>query len=473
MRKMHKEQRFLLISFNHEISPYPVMPLGAFYIKDYLEKNNISVDIIDLYIEEDYKSLIKTLLSDDNYIASGISIRNIDNILFPSTISWIDEIKEIVDYLRTVSDIPVILGGSGYSIFPRAMLQYCRADYGIKGEGEQILLTTLNNLDNAEFLSRIPNLYILDSKDNTAGIPRELLETGATFSDSWPSRDPALTVPYIKTGGMISLQIKRGCPFNCIYCTYPDIDGRNIRIRKTQSLLEEISHLKSSFDFDYFYFVDSIFNYPLQETKDFLLCLKKSGLKIKWTGFFNPKFIDREFLELTRDTGCDEIEFGIESGSEIILKDLEKGFSRKDIRKAKQISDELGIRTMFYLLIGSPAETFQTIDESIAFIEELSPDAVAVMLGIRVYPNTRLYSHCISENQLSPDDPLLKPYFYIKDDIMEYASKRFEFLGKNDPRWVVPSLGINYYPEKLIKLRKFGSKGPLWSRLKNTKSHKN
>ncbi len=464
--------RFLLISFNYEISPYPVMPLGVFYIKDYLEKNNIGVDIIDLYLDRDYEPQLRSCLAENEYTAVGVSIRNIDNILYPSTVSYIDEIRDIVGKIKNISRAPVILGGSGYSIFPREMLKYCGADYGIKGEGEQVLLTALKNIRDNALLEKIPNIYTRDSKNRIIQGQGNNPQINKSFSESWPKRDIRLTEPYIKTGGMISIQIKRGCPFKCIYCTYPDIDGKHLRIRTSSSVIEEIGYLKSRFNFDYFYFVDSIFNYPLEETKDFLRCLKRSGIKIRWTGFFNPRFVDEEFLELTRDTGCTEVEFGVESGSDAILESLEKGFNIKHIERAKHLSDSLGIKTMFYLLIGSPAETRRTIDESIGFIQKLSPDAIAVMLGIRVYPNTRLYSYCAEKGLVSERDSLLKPFFFINDDIMAYASEKFSTLAKEDSRWIIPSLKINYYPEKLIHLRKFGSKGPLWSRLKNIKSHK-
>lgn len=459
--------KILLISFNYEISPYPVMPLGLYYIRSYLQKSSIDSDIIDLYLEKDFKTVIERHIKENNYSACGISIRNIDNILYPYTISYIDEIKSLIEFIRKISSLPIILGGSGYSIFPDKMLRYCKADYGIKGEGESALLSLLNNLKDPQEIRKIPNIYLSNEIHNKNCIPEN-----NDFIFSYPERDSKLTIPYIKTGGMINIQLKRGCPFECIYCTYPEIDGKTLRIRDSMSIIDEIQYLKDKFNFDYFYFVDSIFNYPVKETKDFLRLLKERNLNIKWTGFFNPKFIDSEILQLTLDTGCDEIEFGTESGSNKILHYLKKGFTKEDIKKAKDLSDDLGIKTMFYLMIGSPIETKETIEESIEFFQTLAPDAIVVMLGIRIYPNTPLYESYKKDYNISLYNDLLNPIFYIKEDILEYSKKRFSELSRTDARWIVPSLKINYYPEKLISLRKFGSKGPLWSKLKTIKPHK-
>jgi len=461
--------RLLLVSFNQEIAPYPVMPLGVMYLAHYLRLRGIRVDIHDRYLADD--QALAQRLSATDYAAVGISIRNIDNILYPKTVSYLKDLQDLVGHVKQHTRAPVILGGSGYSIFPGSLLAATGADYGICGEGEVVLYRLLRDLGDPDALAGLPGLY----RRHPGGVlgptnTQSLINT--EFTNSFPLRDTAITAPYLKTGGMVNIQLKRGCPFGCIYCTYPLIDGRTVRLRDSHQVVAEIAYLKQQFNFDYFYFVDSVFNYPLEEARRFVRALRASNLHIKWTAFFNPRFVDHAFMQDVYASGCREVEFGAEAGADQVLAALGKGFCVNDITRAHRICRDIGIKTAYYFMIGSPGETRETIDQSIAFFDQLNPDAVFLMPGIRIYPKTALHAIAVEQEVVSSGNDLLQPVFYAQEPPMAYALERLQQKAAQDARWVFPSLGLNFYPELLIKLRKFGAKGPLWSRLKRTKPHK-
>ena len=143
--------RILLISPNREKRPDPVFPLGLGYLAAAIKARGWPVRISDLCFSPDWKeSLLQDLRSfNPDYI--GLSIRNVDNVTFPATVSYLPFIKEVLRVCREASAAPIILGGSGFTLMPALILDYLKADYGIVGEGEKSLVVLLERLS-----SRVP-----------------------------------------------------------------------------------------------------------------------------------------------------------------------------------------------------------------------------------------------------------------------------------------------------------------------------
>ena len=120
-----------------------------------------------------------------------------------------------------------------------------------------------------------------------------LIEGARVFPIQSPDRSFFETHRYLEEGGMGNIQTKRGCPFSCIYCTYPLLEGKKVRLRKTEEVVEEIHHLVEE-GVDYIYFVDDIFNYPPSYAE--ALCREMVRRKVECqmecfcqSGFFEPR----------------------------------------------------------------------------------------------------------------------------------------------------------------------------------------
>jgi len=119
-----KKKKILLISANQYTVPYPVYPLGLSYISSYLQKKlpDYEIEIFDL-VQKNVDDLIERLKTNEaDYI--GISLRNIDDVNIYNKESFIGEYKNIIDKIKEHSSSKIIIGGSGFSIFPEKLFEY-------------------------------------------------------------------------------------------------------------------------------------------------------------------------------------------------------------------------------------------------------------------------------------------------------------------------------------------------------------
>jgi radical SAM superfamily enzyme YgiQ (UPF0313 family) len=447
--------RILLISVNRERMPYPVAPLGLAYIAKALKQAGHEVRAIDLCFSTDIENDVARIMEDSHPDAIGISLRNLDNLTYPSSLSYVPELEETVAIVRRYTPAPVIIGGSGFSLAPLPLMQRVDLDFGVVGEGEGSMVELVQRLEQGASAGGIPGVLIKGGKEFIPPMPL------ASFHA--PDRSILDNQRYLKEGGMANLQTKRGCPFDCIYCTYPLLEGKRCRMRAVPEVVQEIRQLQAEHGADYIYFVDDIFNYPADYTADLCQEMITQKVAVKWTAFVNPRFLSAELCALMAKAGCQGLELGIDSGAAKILKAYRKGFETEDIARAARSCHETRLPFAVYLLLGGPGEDEATLQESFALMDRLSPTAVIVMVGIRVYPHTHLQEIAIEEGVVAPHDDLLEPRFYISPLIgSERLIEKITEAAMKRQGWIVPGLEINISVPLMEGMRKFGLRGPLW-----------
>lgn len=171
---------------------------------------------------------------------------------------------------------------------------------------------------------------------------------------------------------MLNLQTKRGCPFSCIYCTYPILEWKEVRLRKIEEVIDEIRSLIQE-GADYLYSVDDIFNYPPSYAERLFRKMIQEQLKVGWNAFIHPGFLSKEFLKWMRKAGCLGIEFGADSGSSRMLQQYRKSFSQEEVIRSSKLCEELQVNYCDYLLFGGPGEDERTIQESFRLMDQLNP----------------------------------------------------------------------------------------------------
>jgi radical SAM superfamily enzyme YgiQ (UPF0313 family) len=447
--------RILLISVNRERMPYPVAPLGLAYIAGALKQAGHDVRAIDLCfstaIEHDLVQTLEAFPPD----VIGISLRNLDNLTYPSSLSYLPELEETVAIVRRRTLSPLVIGGSGFSLAPLPLMKRVDLDFGVVGEGEESMVELLGRLKKAASPQGIPGVLIKGADSFIPPLPL------ATFHA--PDRSILDNARYLKEGGMANLQTKRGCPFDCIYCTYPLLEGKRCRTREVSEVVQELKQLQAEHGVDYIYFVDDIFNYPGDYTAALCREMIAHKVAVKWTAFVNPRFLTVELCALMAQAGCQGLELGIDAGSQKMLKSYGKGFEQEDIARAAKHCQEAHLPFAVYLLLGGPGEDEDTLQESFALIDRLSPTAVIVMLGIRIYPRTGLQEISVQEGLIARADDLLAPRFYISPLIgPERLIEKITEAAMQRQGWIVPGLEINISVPLMEGMRKFGLRGPLW-----------
>lgn len=448
--------KILLISVNRERMPGPVFPLGLAYIAGALKREGHCLEALDICFSHDVKADLKEALNRFQPELIGLSLRNLDNLTYPDSISYLKEVEEVISTCRQFSSSKLVVGGSGFSLAPQELLAHLDVDFGTVGEGEDIFLQLVDSLERKLPIPSSPHLLI-------KGDTHSSVVNGAKVSSiSTPDRTLFKTKRYLEEGGMLNLQTKRGCPFSCIYCTYPLLGGKKVRLREVDEVIEEIRHLIQEQGTDYIYFVDDIFNYPVSFAEKLCRRMVEKKIEVKWSAFVNPGFLAEDLLKWMVEAGCAGIEFGTDSGSPKMLKNFEKSFTIEDVAQASQLCSKLNMNHCHYLLFGGPGEDEKTIEESFELMDQLNPTAVIAMLGVRIYPGTELEQISLSQAIIKKDTNLIYPHFYIspglkgrlEDIIREEALKRRQ--------WIVPGLEINITQNLMEQIRRFGIRGPLW-----------
>jgi radical SAM superfamily enzyme YgiQ (UPF0313 family) len=450
--------KILLVSVNNEKEPYPVTPIGAAYVANALNRHGHSVNILDLCFVEDDAVAVEAALKNFKPAIVGLSIRNIDNLTYNNSIFYLPRIKGVVDKIKKLTSVPIVAGGSGFSIFPEGVLRYLGLELGIRGEGEYAFVLLADALDNAGAVYDIQNLCYLDD----GGVYHANNVALSGFKGD-PDRSLLDNKKYYDLGGMGNIQSKRGCPFKCSYCTYPNIEGDKLRPRDPDAVVDELKKAVVDYGIDYFFFVDDIFNIP--ESHALAICegIIESELKIGWACFATPKGMTGELAVLMKRAGCRGIEFGSDAGAEVTLKELGKSFTPNDIAHAAECCKSINLPNAHYVIIAGPGETMATLQETFRFFKTIKPTAVIALTGLRIYPDTHLCAVALENGIIATDSDLLHPAFYMTPEIdaatvMKTVSEHAAGCGN----WIVPGVDIGCDADMLTLLRKMGKKGPLW-----------
>jgi len=451
-------KKIALISANFFKIPYPVYPLGISYLSSYLSAtlpDRFEVLTYD-FIHEDIASFADFIAGNDFFL-TGISLRNFDDSanVYDKNI-FVAKYKELMRIVRAFTDSQVVIGGSGFSVFPELMFNELNPDYGIHGEGEESLRRLILALDEGSKPYQIEGLaYRLpDGTFHLNGRTSYISAPVLHVENSWVAY-------YWKEGGMLNIQTKRGCPYHCIYCSYPLVDGRCVRMLDTRMVVKNIEELYFSKGVSYLFIADSIFNIHKDYNEELAHRLIESKAKIRWGAYFSPSNMSFEELKLYQQSGLTHVEFGTDSLSDSQLEKFKKTFRFADVKQQSKFCGNLGIFYAHYLILCAYGETEETLNETFTHSKELGLTIFFPYIGMRVYPNTELCQIAINEGLIHSPNELINPVRYISKEIdVNTIRERATATGQ---RWVFPD---DSHSPMMDVLRKRGRKGLLWEYLR-------
>jgi radical SAM superfamily enzyme YgiQ (UPF0313 family) len=401
-------------------------------------------------------SALVSILADCLPDIIGISIRNVDNADDTCVKTFIGEMTDLIRLIRQNSNGLIVLGGSGFTIFPREIMDYLDADFSIIGEGEKLAFL-LKALEQNEPVPDIPGII---SRKGPIIFPEPLSDVPCRGIIS----DHSYMSFYLKRGGMLNMQTKRGCPFQCIYCTYPHIEGKRFRFMQPDDVASTAKMLQNA-GAKYLFITDSTFNGNYNHSIDVARAFKKAGVSIPWGGFFTPTNPPPDYYQILADTGLTHVEFGTEALENSVLKAYKKPFVREDVFACHGMAVAAGIHVAHYLMLGGPGETEDTLHETLSSTDHLGKSVFFVFSGVRIYPHTTLHELAIKEGQINLHTNLLEPTFYwsraLSREAVAQIAKGYE---GNRINWVTGS-GSPQMFKVVTRLHKRGHVGPLWEHL--------
>jgi radical SAM superfamily enzyme YgiQ (UPF0313 family) len=447
--------RVLLISPNILTAPYPVYPIGLDYVAGALEGRH-DIRILDLN-QEAGPAVLQRAIDGFKPDIIGFSIRNVDNTDASNSQSFIAGYKSVVDGIRKYSDAPLVLGGSGFTIFPEALMKALNADYGIQGDGES-MARLADALENHGDPAAIPGVMV---KGFHAPCPPDLPDRTVRRRFN---RDDSHVDYYLKRGGMLNIQTKRGCPFRCVYCTYPHIDGGRLRLSDPADVADTAVALQEA-GAKYLFVTDSTFNCSVSHSLAVAKAFIRAGLAIPWGAFFAPLDVPHDYYRIMADAGLAHVEFGTESLSDAVLAAYGKPFRKTDVFRAHRMALDAGVHVAHYLMPGGPGEDEATLSETLAAADKLEKTVLFFFCGVRIYPHTALYDLALREGQISPGQDLLTPVFYQSGKLTSDAIKE-KLAAHADGRshWLIGS-GGDKTAKVVSRLYARGHHGPLWELL--------
>ncbi|MGL4957109.1 MAG: lipid biosynthesis B12-binding/radical SAM protein [Bacteroidales bacterium] len=450
-----KKNNILMVSANRLKEPYPVYPLGVSYLSTYLSENLIdwNIEILDFNLcsINDFTSHIY----DNKYKYICVSLRNVDDANIFAKNSYIDWYNTIISTARKYCNSTLIIGGAGFSVFPKLLFDYLKPDYGIWSEGETSLCELIKGLESKKDIREIEGLVYADELGKITVNQRKDYALSLTMRV-----DAGLAEYYWKHSGMLNIQTKRGCPYRCIYCSYPLIEGKKVRTLDADLVVENIKQMVTK-KMNYLFFTDSVFNICKEYNIELAQKIIDSGVKINWGAYFSPSNLDKEELALYKRSGLTHIEFGSESFSNTQLKNYGKSFTFKDIETTSKMASDLGIFYAHFLILGGYGETNATIEESIENSKKIEHSVFFPYIGMRIYPNTKLSKIAQQEGLITDDKDLINPTYYISKEVNIDMIKKTALASTG--KWIFAD---DQRSDMMDTFRKRGQKGPLWEYLR-------
>lgn len=261
--------------------------------------------------------------------------------------------------------IKVLLGGpQATAVAESTLKKYSYVDGIGLGEGENTILGILDGLEKGD-LSRARGIAYRDKDNIILRYNDELIQN----LDELPMIDLSL-YPY-KITDEISLDVGRGCPFNCIFCSTKLFWKRKFRIKSAERIYDEIMYYKNNYGITKFDFEHDLFVANRKLVLKLCDMLKKNKTDILWYCSARVDTVDDELLKEMYASGCRGIYFGIESGLEKTQKYIKKNLDIKQIENLPYLLEKNNLRGTLSFIYGFPEETKEDMDKNLMFIYKL------------------------------------------------------------------------------------------------------
>ena len=399
-------------------------PLGLAYLASYLELKEIDSTIIDMNVEPgDASQQVNRIEGSPDII--GIT----------SMTSAVMNGYEIAAKCREkFPQAKIIFGGVHPTVLPEDVLSREYIDFVIRGEGEESFYKFLMGQDIKTItgMSYRENGKIIHNPDSTLIHNLDTLPV--------PAYKKLPVTKYIPTLGSykrlpaISMLATRGCPGKCTYC-FGSFLGGQVRMHSVDYLINEIKMLQRDFGIKEILFYDDTFTTYRNKVKEFCNRIISEKIDISWVCFSRVDTIDEETLLHMKKAGCHQVMYGIESGSDEILKNINKKINRQKAIEVVKMTKKIGIECRTTFMLGNPGETEETILKTIKFAIELDPD-IALFNVTTPFPGTQMFSWAKENGYLTSQDwakydlsnMLMKLPTISQEKIEEYYKKVFKMF---------------------------------------------
>lgn len=377
------------------------VPLGVLSIASFLESKGHIVEIYDRTVT---KTALEKVVERFRPQLCGISLISYKSI---------DDMLECAEFMKKL-EVPVVVGGPLPSVLAELTLKHNCIDFVSIGEGEFTWLELADYYDGK-----------IDKADNIAGLAYKNENGEVVYTAQRPFVDlsllPAINwklidVPkYFQSSygckKMLYLYVAKGCPFSCTFCYNKDFHKSTYRKKPLEILLEEIRFLVENYGMDGVYFADEMWCRNREEMHTVCDALKSLNLDFVWGCQTRIGVFEKEDFDYMYNSGCRWIFFGIESGSQRMLKEINKRIMYDKIVDTFKNCKQANIASIGSFIIGLPGETCEDLKQTVKLIKQLDTSLINVNY-LALIPGSEMYKALVDSGD------------YIESDTLEGFAKR-------------------------------------------------
>ncbi len=422
-------------------SHYNANSLGIAYIASYLNKRGHEAWLYnaDYLSDKNYSNLKKMFNNFSNYksyfkepdheiwheVKDKILSFKPEWVGYTSYTANISAIKIISEKIKASdSHIKQFVGGVHATLDKNLLNTLTAVDYSIQREGEEAVYALVENKDP----KKIPGVISRGSGSLIFNGLAPIIKDVDNLP--FPERDKFWGIPESekKNVDVSYINTIRGCPYKCTYCASPfHWDRKTTRLRSPESVIDEMRHLKENYwqgtNFDYsasanigekeslkiedntlVYFVDDVFTVNKKRVKKLLRMMIDQKLGMRWKCEARADHLDDEICELMAEAGCERVKIGFESGSDKILKQVQKLETRDEMLEGANMLKRAGVPFSAYFMTGFPGETDEDVKQTIDFAKQIEADYYSLSV-LAPYYGTELYDQLIKNGHALDKQP--------------------------------------------------------------------
>lgn len=449
--------------------------LALMFIASFLEKKGIKTEIVDPHSSEKVYGQKKAIITDQ-------ILKEIDELNPPivGISCYTPEFSDVVELAKKIKEkrrrTRIVVGGVHPTLCPKDFFfKDSPVDFAVIGEGEitlyELVSAILKGKRNFGDIKGIAyygrNRYL---QTEARPLIHNLDEMPFPAFEKVDMNYYTLSNPYAVRGLFLFsfyILVGRGCPSQCTFCVSTELrkvlaPGKSLRCRSAKNVVDEIEFLKARYLIDAFYFIDDNFTLRRDLVSDICDELIKRRLNLIWGCSARINTLNEELLQRMKEAGCVQVDLGVESGSEAVLKRLKKGITVTQIREVFKACHKVGIRTFANILINVPDETEEEIDDTLKLLDQIKPSVTSFNIFIP-YLGTEIYRD--QKVNLSPEEYSLlgePPRKLVSNPRFRFTKHNIDFnkfyvvnhKKYNSMFTFLPDYFSPYYLKQLIRSRK-------------------
>jgi anaerobic magnesium-protoporphyrin IX monomethyl ester cyclase len=399
------------------------LPLGLMYIAAVLQKNGYKVEILDSFMTgsnlEVKNGVEVTMGLSFDKIALEISNRKPDIVgiagPFTSQIGNVIKVNAVVKEVD--SKILTVVGGPHVTLVPKEFLEEAKAvDIAVMGEGEYALLEIVQHFEGKRDLSKISGIAYRDGGKIVVNARRPFIEDLDELP--YPAYDlvdmerylsPPKAIGYRSfQSRAVSMITSRGCPFNCCFCSVHLHMGKSFRAHSAKYVLDHIQYVVDKYNVKNIFFEDDNLTLDLKRFEAICDGLIERKIRIGWEtpNGVRADCLNMNLLRKMKKSGVKSVFVGVESGDQQILDRVVcKSLDLNKVVEFAKNSQEIGLKTGAFYIIGFPGETKQNMHRTVDFALNLKRkyDVGVHLFAATPSYGTRLYEECKAKGYLPAD----------------------------------------------------------------------